>query len=206
MIDQLREARYGVEALFALGFAPLLFARGFVKLNRYRRIQNTPTCKIRSLPMGSVEVIGVARSEEAVAAPFSGKAAVWYEVEIQELRRSGRRSRWVTRHKASSGLPFHLDDGTGTVLVLPDGVEAHTPLDYDHRSVHTNSHTTKYEADGSFRLVVAHEDPGVPNWMDTAGHDHGIMGVRWVRADSLPEPRCRLVKLADVRGARGAAS
>jgi hypothetical protein len=45
---------------------------------------------------------------------------------------------------------------------------------------------------------VAHEDPGKPNWMDTAGHDHGIMGVRWVRADALPEPKCRVVKLAEL--------
>jgi len=72
-------------------------------------------------------------------------------------------------------------------------------LDFDNRRVHTNSHTTHYEDDGSFRIVVAHEDPGVPNWMDTAGHDHGIMGVRWVRADSLPEPRCKVVKVAALR-------
>jgi hypothetical protein len=52
--------------------------------------------------------------------------------------------------------------------------------------------------DGSFRLVVAHEDPGVANWMDTAGHEHGTMCVRWVRADAYPEPICRVVKVADL--------
>jgi hypothetical protein len=71
-------------------------------------------------------------------------------------------------------------------------------LDFVNRRVHTNSHTTTYNDDGSFTLVVAHEDPGFPNWMDTAGHDHGIMGVRWVRAQSLPEPKCRLVKLTEL--------
>jgi hypothetical protein len=34
--------------------------------------------------------------------------------------------------------------------------------------------------------------------MDTAGHHHGTMCVRWVRADSHPEPMCRVVKLADL--------
>jgi hypothetical protein len=55
--------------------------------------------------------------------------------------------------------------------------------------------------DGSVQLVVSAEDPGHPNWMDSAGHDHGTMCVRWVRADSHPEPRCRVVKLAELRRA-----
>jgi hypothetical protein len=71
-------------------------------------------------------------------------------------------------------------------------------LDFKNRTVHTNSHTTAYNDDGSFTLVVSNEDPGKPNWMDTAGHDHGTMGVRWVRADALPEPKTRVVKLADL--------
>ena len=52
--------------------------------------------------------------------------------------------------------------------------------------------------DGSFTLIVSNDDPGRPNWMQTAGHEHGIMGVRWVRANDLPEPRCRVVELADL--------
>ncbi len=71
-------------------------------------------------------------------------------------------------------------------------------LDFVNRTVHTNSHTTTYNDDGSFTLIVAQEDPGRPNWMDTAGHDHGTMGVRWVRANSLPEPKCQVVKLAEL--------
>ncbi len=71
-------------------------------------------------------------------------------------------------------------------------------LDYDFRQVHINSGGAALRADGSVQLVVANEDPGTENWMDTAGHHHGTMCVRWVRADSHPEPRCRVVKLADL--------
>jgi len=71
-------------------------------------------------------------------------------------------------------------------------------LDYQFRQVHINSGPAKLRADGSFRLVVAHEDPGLENWLDTAGHHHGTMCVRWVRADSYPEPHCRVVKFADL--------
>ena len=74
-------------------------------------------------------------------------------------------------------------------------------LDYNFRQVHINNGSAKLRDDGSFRLVVAHEDPGpgVENWMDTAGHDHGTMCVRWVRADDYPEPLCSVVKLAELR-------
>jgi len=71
-------------------------------------------------------------------------------------------------------------------------------LDFVNRRVHTNSHTTTYNDDGSWQIVVAHQDPGHPNWMDTAGHDHGIMGVRWVRATEHPEPKTRVVKFSEL--------
>ena len=71
-------------------------------------------------------------------------------------------------------------------------------LDYPFRRVHVNSGSAVLREDGSFRLVVAHQDPGDPNWIDTAGHDHGTMCVRWVRAASHPEPLCRVVKLSEI--------
>ncbi len=46
-------------------------------------------------------------------------------------------------------------------------------------------------------------DPGVPNWMDTAGHEHGTMCVRRVRTAEHPEPRCRVVELAALREEAG---
>jgi len=59
-------------------------------------------------------------------------------------------------------------------------------LDYDNRHVHTNSHTTQYEDDGSFRLVVAHADPGVPNWIDAAGLRTGMIFWRFLLPEEPP--------------------
>ena len=73
-------------------------------------------------------------------------------------------------------------------------------LDYRSRRVHVNSHGAVTGPDGAFQIVVAHADPGHPNWIDTAGHDHGSMCVRWVRADAHPEPRCRVVKARSIAG------
>ena len=72
-------------------------------------------------------------------------------------------------------------------------------LDYRHHRIHTNKHLARYEEDDSIRLIVAHEDPGRPNWMETAGHTSGTMCFRWVRASERPQPRTRLVKLSSLR-------
>ncbi len=67
-------------------------------------------------------------------------------------------------------------------------------LDYRYHTIAINHHEAKYRADGSVRLVVAHEDPGVDNWIETAGHRRGTMCWRWIRADRHPEPATRVVK------------
>jgi hypothetical protein len=72
-------------------------------------------------------------------------------------------------------------------------------LDYRYFKIHLNRHTAVYERDGSVRVVVAHADPGLPNWLDTCGHRQGGMCWRWIRADEHPQPRTRVVKLDELR-------
>ena len=55
-----------------------------------------------------------------------------------------------------------------------------------------------YREDGSVRIVVAHEDPGVDNWIHTTGHESGTMCFRWIKAETHPQPRTRVVKLKEV--------
>ncbi len=71
-------------------------------------------------------------------------------------------------------------------------------LDYRFYNIHVNKHTAVYREDGSVRIVVAHRDPGVPNWIETAGHAQGTMCFRWIRAAEHPEPVCRVVKLTEL--------
>jgi hypothetical protein len=71
-------------------------------------------------------------------------------------------------------------------------------LDYRYFSIATNKHAARVRPDGSVRLVVAHRDPGVENWIDTAGHRRGTMSLRWVRARQFPAIRCRVRKLAEL--------
>ena len=71
-------------------------------------------------------------------------------------------------------------------------------LDYRYHRIDVNHHGAVPAEDGSVRLVVAHEDPGTANWLDTAGHARGTMCLRWIRADHHPDPRTQLVKRADL--------
>ena len=53
-------------------------------------------------------------------------------------------------------------------------------------------------ADGKLRVVVSSQDPGVHNWLDTAGYSSGVIQGRWTDASSTPMPTARKVALADV--------
>jgi hypothetical protein len=73
-------------------------------------------------------------------------------------------------------------------------------LDYRHAVTSRNGTQIEPEADGSFRVVLAHTDPGVQNWISTAGHEIGCVFVRWLLSDRVPAtPTCRVVPLADVQ-------
>ncbi|MGB7050052.1 MAG: DUF1214 domain-containing protein [Acidimicrobiales bacterium] len=66
-------------------------------------------------------------------------------------------------------------------------------IDYARRQSSLNGHQAMLDDDGVFRAVVAHRDPGVANWLDTAGNHHGAMIFRWLRAAAAPVPEVRVV-------------
>lgn len=74
-------------------------------------------------------------------------------------------------------------------------------VDYAERQSSLNGHQAVLDADGVFRAVLAHRDPGVANWLDTGGNHHGAMIFRWLRAESAPVPSTRTVSTAGVLGA-----
>jgi hypothetical protein len=75
----------------------------------------------------------------------------------------------------------------------------HEELDYEYRVSSLNGHQALLDADGLFRVVVALRDPGVPNWLDTAGHHEGRIIFRWQGAASSPETLQRVVPIAELR-------
>ena len=73
-------------------------------------------------------------------------------------------------------------------------------IDYGNRQSSLNGFQAVVDGDGKVRVVVAHQDPGIANWLDTAGHCEGPIILRCVRTETAPVPTTRLVpfdRLAD---------
>jgi hypothetical protein len=71
--------------------------------------------------------------------------------------------------------------------------------DYVNRHAARNRTNTTLEPDGSWKMVVAHEDPGHPNWLDTEGRPFGIIYWRFfLPEEEVETPQTEVVKFADV--------
>jgi hypothetical protein len=71
-------------------------------------------------------------------------------------------------------------------------------LDYSNRQSSLNLREIAVDHDGSFRVVVAHRDPGINNWLDTCGRIEGTVVFRNYRASSAPVPVSRKLKFAEL--------
>lgn len=72
--------------------------------------------------------------------------------------------------------------------------------DYNSARISLNRAQTRLEADGRYRIVIAHEDPGVPNWISTEGRPFGMVYWRFVLPTTEVEtPVPEVVDLASLR-------
>jgi len=70
-------------------------------------------------------------------------------------------------------------------------------LDYANRLTSLNAHQACRDRDGRMRYVVAHRDPGCPNWLDTTGLEEGFMTFRWTYTTKPTElPSAQVTKVA----------
>lgn len=70
-------------------------------------------------------------------------------------------------------------------------------LEYRQRRTSLNRAQMRLGADGAFRVVIAHRDPGAPNWLDTEGHPIGVVFWRILLPEApCEEIRCQVVELA----------
>jgi hypothetical protein len=70
---------------------------------------------------------------------------------------------------------------------------------YDYERCTINGAQAVPEADGSWTIVVAHDDPGHPNWVSTCGHPRGRLWFRWFYPAETPDaPTAEVVRRADV--------
>ena len=72
-------------------------------------------------------------------------------------------------------------------------------LDFESYRSSLNRHMMEPDSDGLYRWVVAHRDPGVPNWVDTTGLDHGFLTIRWTYPEQPPRESWPTLEVKTVR-------
>ena len=107
---------------------------------------------------------------------------------------------------AYAAAPFVLADDQALVMEgrLPACRYANVCLwnrfmqtyDYRYRSIGLNRAQLALDGDARYRIVIAHRDPGAPNWLDTEGRGHGIIFWRFLLPEGeLTKTACRLTTL-----------
>ena len=76
----------------------------------------------------------------------------------------------------------------------------HETADYLHRPTSMTLDEVNYNEDGSVEFIVAHKDPGHPNWLDTSGHNFGFITLRWLDAmdEDVPMPELQVINWSDL--------
>ena len=82
-------------------------------------------------------------------------------------------------------------------LILTNEIYETTDWVNNHASL--NDVQAPLDADGVLRIVVSARDPGVPNWLDTAGCARGVIQGRWTDCDSQPIPTVTKIAAGAVR-------
>jgi hypothetical protein len=113
-----------LQALLALGAGTGGVGFGFGQWRRARAFADTPTSRARSAAQGYAAFSGIARALPGTPtrSPLTGRNCLWYDYRIEE-RSGGRDERWHTIESGTSDETFALDDGTGQVVIDPDGAD-----------------------------------------------------------------------------------
>jgi hypothetical protein len=102
--------------------------------------------------------------------------------------------------RENEALVLELDDPGGLHWSVAVGDVWFRSIDPSHRQTSLNGHQARIDDDGRYRMVLAHRDPGVANWLDIDGHERGLMTVRYVRTETRPTITTQLVPLDEIDG------
>jgi Protein of unknown function (DUF1214) len=82
-------------------------------------------------------------------------------------------------------------------MILTNDVYETTDWYNNHSSL--NGAQARVDSDGKVRAVISAKDPGVPNWLDTAGYASGVIQGRWTDCNEQPIPTLRKVAFSRLR-------
>jgi len=159
----------------------------------------------------------IAERTEALMGGFVRRLSHMWLAHLQKLRERDTLNKFEF-HAFGGGLmkqaywqalfDFAPDEALVLETDLPEthrywNVQLNDPLfntiDYVYRQSSLNGHQARIDSDGKFRAVIAHCDPGVPNWLDTAGINRGTVIGRWYACSSHPTPTLKRMPLSQLR-------
>ncbi len=90
-------------------------------LKRYRVVADTPTSRIISAPQGYIEIVGRGQHTpgDNLVSHITGLPCLWYRYHVE--RKNG--NKWELIDSGASHNTFGISDGSGHLLIDPDGAE-----------------------------------------------------------------------------------
>ncbi len=137
----------------------------------------------------------------------SGQAPNQLRQPLSSAPFGGMASQWGTKANISladdEALVIKVNDAGALFrnAVLCD--RFHMSVNYWDRTCSLNNTQMAPDEDGAYTLVVAHQDPGIHNWLDTGGLNWTIFGHRWQafpggEARETPAVSAHTVKFRDL--------
>jgi hypothetical protein len=114
---------------------------------------------------------------------------------VSAVRAAPKGSFNIAEHEA---LILELEPPEGLFWSVAIGDVWFRSIDPSHRQTSLNGHQVRLDPDGRCRIVIAHRDPRIANWLDTAHHQRGIITFRYVRTVSRPAVTCTVVPFEDL--------
>ena len=159
--------------IFAIAFGGIAFSLWyFSEAQRTKRaLKGSRAVRIVDAPEGAtVKISGQVRlGERTLTSPVGQRPCAVYQVLVEELRRGGKNSQWVTIVDDREVVEFFLEDGSGRARVMPMGELVSLAIE---RDVHVRT--------GSFD----EPEPHLVEYLQSRGHDtEGWFGInkklRW---------------------------
>jgi hypothetical protein len=122
------DGRLLLAAIIGFGGGIYTFLKGFREYRRYRLVADTPEIRIRSAPMGFVQVRGRACGAETLLSPVTRTPCYLFKVVVEQWHtESEGGGEWKHLTTDIQNVKFDLQDASGNVLVDPANADLDLP-------------------------------------------------------------------------------
>lgn len=122
------DGRLLLGSILGFGGGIYTFLKGFREYRKYRVVADTPTIRIRSVPMGLVQIRGEARAEETLVSPVTRTPCYLFQVVVEEWHSESRGGgEWKHVVTDLQSVKFDLQDDSGNILVDATNAELDLP-------------------------------------------------------------------------------